>query len=564
MATDGTWRPPFQSAAVCRISAHITFPAACLKYFPPGGLQYTKDKERQDWYHVELEGGITGDVLRQIVAMNEIQALPLSSTKRNYEAAAMVTATDDEPPRKKAHRPRNAFEPSPDQQAVIEFVRREKGHVFITGDAGCGKSRLLKYLLDRVLDFQLTEVTASTGCAAAEIAGRTLHSFLGMITKGEPLDHVLRRLRSRVKLSARIRAVTTLVIDEISMIDRLVFERADAILREVRADARPFGGVRLILVGDFLQLPPVAGKDEPPTEFAFESPLWSTLAPCVFNLAYVHRQRDDLSFARMLAEIRRGRCCKEDAEVLRACVGREHPDDDPVTHIYTTNADVDAHNRRQLVRLKGKLRTFEAEDYLVDERHEERKRGEAFLRDIRALPSVELKVGAQVMCLRNWGDTLPELVNGSIGVVRGFRPIAESDVELPWNRNAAYMLEYNDTTAWPVVDFGDFVGELLILPAEWQLKSRDSKQTLIASRDQLPLMLCWAMSAHKSQGQTITTPVVADLKSAFAYGQAYVMLSRVKLLDQLSLKAFDVSSIKAHPKAVAFYDKLESEKKDKR
>ena len=243
-----------------------------------------------------------------------------------------------------------------------------------------------------------------------------------------------------------------------------------------------------------------------------------------------------------------------------------------VTHIYSHNVDVDRENATRLDRLSGELMTYTAID---------NGNNVQALKNCPALPILDLKIGAQVMLLRNMtvgnvinaGGVVPgiadplfasparltELIlgNGSVGKVVRFEPMGEPDSDDNTGGNDGDT-PLNSTRLWPVVDFAKEGVILRVEPHRWEMRDTPTSPPS-TSRIQVPLKLCWAFTVHKSQGQTITCPVVADLSNVFDYGQAYVTLSRVKSLDQLYLKPFDPAvAIRAHPAVVEYYNALEA------
>lgn len=391
------------------------------------------------------------------------------------------------------------------QRAVLDAVLAGRS-VFYTGCAGTGKSFLLRAIV-RALPRRTTWVTAMTGVAALQIGGSTLHSRAGIGLARRAADDLVRFMKRQTR--AAWRDCVVLIIDEVSMLSRALFEKLDAIGRAVRSDARPFGGIQLVLCGDFHQLPPVgAGADG---EFCFESPMWDAAVPHRYELTEVFRQRD-AAFVALLAEVRSG-VLSPDAVARLAALDRPLPDGavEP-TRLFPTNGRVDDLNERALGRLDGETCVYNALDYA---RTEEAR---ALLGACIAPPSLALKVGAQVMLVRNLDETH---VNGSRGVVVRFHP----------------------TSSMPVVRFlrGD---ELMMEPQVWEVEGDDG--AVVASRTQVPLRLAWAVTIHKSQGLTIDWLDV-DLEGTFACGQAYVALSRARSLEGLRVRGFHPACVRTHP-----------------
>ena len=367
-------------------------------------------------------------------------------------------------------------------------------NVFITGSAGTGKSYLLKYIIQELQikhGDRAIAVTASTGIAAVNVAGQTVHSFAGIgLGKGDPL-----RIRAKVLKDAksvqRWQDTEVLVIDEISMIDRGLFELIDIIARSVKVDGsdKPFGGIQLVLVGDFLQLPPVKNRDEGQAQnpdweqarqFCFESPLWdaaglSAEKEGVMSLHQIVRQRDT-EFASLLNEARIGKPSARLLQLLADChvSVKPRPTDGIVpTKLYCVNKDVDKENGEQLASLPAELVVVKALDVWKDMPvgGSSVKKTIADLADKTIPAEIELKVGAQVMLTRNRPQhSKTSVMNGSRGIIVGF---AES---------------LNGPGLVPRVKFDN--GEnLLIGPVEFKLKGPGGDGLMI--RMQVPLKLAW-------------------------------------------------------------------------
>lgn len=402
------------------------------------------------------------------------------------------------------------------QQEVLTAVRQGKS-VFFTGSAGTGKSYLLRALVD-TLPKETTWVTAMTGMAALNIGGRTLHSQAGIgLAVRSAADLAL---FMKPKKRAAWRKCRTLIIDEVSMLSMELFEKLDKVAQCVRGDPRPFGGVRLILSGDFFQLPPVSRDSEGPnTQFCFESPLWNLAVPVQIELTHVFRQTD-AHFVAMLQEVRKGTLSVATIEALTA-LERALPDENSIlaTRLFPLNDQVDMINTQKLSEIEGEVFLYEAEDYVQDEEY--RKLLE---KNCLAPTQLYLKEGAQVMLLKNLNDD--RHVNGSRGVVVGFHP----DSKMPRVRFLSGCT-------------------LDMEPHVWEYETREG--SLLATRTQIPLRLAWAVTIHKSQGQTIDLLEV-DLLETFDFGQAYVALSRARTLEGLRVLNFHPSHVRTHPLVLSF------------
>jgi ATP-dependent DNA helicase PIF1 len=308
------------------------------------------------------------------------------------------------------------------------------------------------------------------------------------------------------------------------------------VLRRIRfAPNTPFGGVQMILCGDFLQLPPVQeGQDrDAPARFAYDAKAWTALNPLIVELHGSFRQHDDPAFLQLLNEVRVGYCSAESQTLLRqrmcthAEIVRLSEAGGVLAHLYPHNMNVDAENAAQLKKLAmrvGRPHTFVAIDTIDAVQPEKREALQKQLDKLRAPAVLELCVGAQVMLLQNI-DVQSKLANGTQGRVIAFQ-------------------EGKDRV--PIVDFVLPDGQHLVSivpPRSFKIEARGR---VLAERMQVPLMLSWAITVHKSQGFTITGDTVMDLGTRiFANGQAYVALSRLTRLANLKLIAFDPKAIRA-------------------
>lgn len=401
------------------------------------------------------------------------------------------------------------------QRKVVELVLAGR-NVFFTGSAGTGKSMLLQTIL-RVCNQEDTFATATTGLAASLVGGTTINSFAGIGRAEGTLESLILRA-SRGEARQRWVRAKRIVIDEVSMLDADTFDKLEAIARAVRRDERPFGGIQLVLSGDFYQLPPVSRERE--TRFAFESKCWKACIQNVVELSTIFRQHDQV-FANMLNDLRKGICSNETLKRLRKCSGLLQATGDGIlpTRLCTHRADLQAANETHLRNLEGKSVDFKSID----------SGPEATLNASCPAPAIlSLKVGAQVLLNKTLGIS-QGLVNGSRGLVVGF----------------------TGSMCLPIVKFAS--GEQLTIGHEtWVVVTTNAQ----IKRTQIPLQLAWALSVHKSQGMSLDRAVVS-LDKVWEYGQAYVALSRVRSLSGLQIEGdFSRSSIKAHPKVQKFYEHL--------
>ncbi|TLD04963.1 uncharacterized protein PgNI_09539 [Pyricularia grisea] len=465
---------------------------------------------------------------------------------------------------------------SNEQRHVKDLVCSRSQSVFFTGPAGTGKSVLMRAIIEDLKkkwkkDPDRLAVTASTGLAACNIGGMTLHSFAGIGLGKEDVTTLVKKIRRNPKAKNRWLRTKVLIIDEISMVDGDLFDKLSQIGRIIRNHGKAWGGIQLVITGDFFQLPPVPdGSDKRDIKFAFEAATWNTSIDHTIGLTEVFRQKDP-AFANMLNEMRLGKISEKTVANFKS-LERELRFDDglEVTELFPTRSEVERSNNLRLAALKSKTYRYDAQDS-GDPNFRDK-----LLQNMMAPQKLELRKGAQVMLIKNMDETL---VNGSLGTVVGFmsetaasiggisshggldgeeEPISE-DVR---KRIKAFGRELEssstDNKEYPVVTFHGADGtprSLLMVPEEW--KSELPTGEVQASRKQVPLILAWALSIHKAQGQTLER-VKVDLGKIFEKGQAYVALSRATSQEGLQVLKFDKNKVMAHPRVVQFYNKLYS------
>lgn len=557
---------------------------------------------------------------------------------------------------------------SAEQEYVLQLAKKGES-IFFTGSAGTGKSVLLRSIikeLKHIHGSSSVAVTASTGLAACNIGGITVHSFAGFgLGKGKPED-LLKMVRRNRKASTRWKFTKVLVIDEISMIDGALFDKIDYIARRIRRQQHlPFGGLQIVICGDFYQLPPVnkAELQSDGTEvkhtstFAFESQSWNKIIKSKIILKEVFRQKGDQTFINILNDMRHGIVSpKAEMELARLsrplnCAAGIVP-----TELYATRYEVDSANNMKLAKLRGSARLFESKDggSLPPPMRA------TMLSNFLAPQKLFLKLNAQVMCIKNYDDTL---VNGSLGKVVGFldrdtymasdlnrsepnidfdefqKRLRKKKVEFAVSKKEAAtgeplddeakekitqeietasetlldsvfhffdedgstsivktedQIKTEDTSAglktesqmtteeliaenrkrkadfiqqiqqsskgekYPLVRFlnpdGVTTRDVLVEPENWEIED-DYSSEVLASRVQLPLMLAWALSIHKSQGQTLQK-VKVDLTRIFENGQAYVALSRATSREGLQVINFSKLKVRTHEIVEEFYETL--------
>lgn len=403
-----------------------------------------------------------------------------------------------------------------EQKYVLESVRSGR-NVFFTGGAGTGKSFLVHKIIG-VLPPDHTFVTASTGVAAYQIGGTTLHSFAGIGT-GEALISKCIELAQRKTVLQQWRRCRHLVVDEVSMVDGEYFKKLEAVAQAVKGNDRPFGGIQLILTGDFLQLPPVT-KGNQKRRFAFETSAWGRCNLMNLKLTVVKRQTD-MKMVGLLNRLREGRCEEEDVRVLRETRSHVAGEGIVATRLCTHTDDVATINRRELERCEGEERRFTASDSEPSMAR--------FLDSHTPVEQVlKLRVGAQVMLMKNL-EVGRGLVNGARGRVEAFTKEGNPMVVFMGGTRQEVRLE------------------------KWMVKTGLGS---VVTRSQIPLGLAWAFSIHKSQGMTLDC-VEVSLARVFECGQAYVALSRARSLASLKVLDFKPGCVKADQKVLQFYRQLQ-------
>jgi len=401
----------------------------------------------------------------------------------------------------------------------------EGRNVFITGPAGTGKSFLLNNIKDEYKSAGL-HITASTGISAVNIGGQTLHSWAGLGLGVLPLNEIARFILSTKGIAVRKRLIGAkmLAIDEISMISGDIFDLLNNLLKIIRQSDKPFGGVQMILFGDFLQLPPV-NKTGSDNLFCFESNAWQEAQIETIVLKDVYRQTNR-RFVELLNNLRFGTVTEDDMKILTARFQSDSSDSaSDATILGTHNAQVEQINAKKLKELQTPGKTYTAT-------FEGKANKIEFLKKNCIAPEqLSIKIGAQVMMLKNTFVS-QGIINGSVGIVR----------------------EFSSKKSYPVVEFSN--GSLItIAPEEWCIEKFNENTGQVeveAKMAQIPLILAWAITVHKSQGMTLDK-IKCDLSGAFAEGQIYVALSRVKDLEGLFINSFNVASIRANNRIVEFY-----------
>ncbi len=407
-----------------------------------------------------------------------------------------------------------------DDGTTFERLVNAGENVCLTGPGGTGKSfRTRRMIAGNPARFA---VTASTGIAALNIGGLTLHRWSGMMLgpqNGETNEDYLAHLMADKRFSVRagfnrIRSVETLVIDEVSMLNGRTLDFLDFLARRLRGNDRPFGGIQMIVTGDFCQLPPVKKDPRAPYDWAFESRSWREADFQVVHLTKIHRQ-NDANFIRALSEFRFGRVTGQNARLLRSRVAK-FPDAN-LTRLFTHNAQVDKWNAYRLGEIDSEPEVFDAE--LSGPEHQQ----QFLINNLLTPQQLELKRGARVMFTVNSSEG--GFVNGQTGIVTDFA----------WGR---IMVESEGR-------------QISVEPFAWPYDSRDKNS---ATFRQFPLRLSFSVTIHKAQGLTLDSAYI-DVRAAREPGQAYVALSRLRGLSGLHLKDW-FSGVFVSKAATDFYAHL--------
>ena len=430
------------------------------------------------------------------------------------------------------------------RQSEALAILNAGANVFLTGAPGAGKTYVLgEFISQARAEGASVAVTASTGIAATHINGQTIHSWSGIGLANALTDNLVTTIRTRRK--RRLQAADVLVIDEVSMMHAWLFDMVDQVCRRIRRDSHPFGGLQVVLSGDFFQLPPVsvANRDRDvitpspefvasreryakagrnPEGFVTESLVWDELDCAICYLHEQHRQ-DDGKLLTVLTDIREGRVDDDDRNVLLTRLGAMPDPGQRAVSLFPVNRQADRLNDMRLQDIRQEAHEFICESAgpanLV----------ERLTRNMLAPERLQLKVGAAVMAVRNDPDR--QFVNGSLGTVRAFAPEARG--------------------GWPIVEFEN--GNIVTMkPSCWEMMDGE---TVLASVNQVPLRCAWAITIHKSQGMTLERAVM-DLKRTFAPGMGYVALSRVQTLDGLYLAGVNERMFLVSPDAVSLDDDL--------
>ncbi|MRJ07351.1 helicase [Ornithobacterium rhinotracheale] len=387
------------------------------------------------------------------------------------------------------------------QEKALALLKSGR-NVFLTGSAGTGKTYTLNKYIEYLKSHKIpVAITASTGIAATHLNGMTVHSWSGIGIKNHmDLSH-LQKLKEKKYMRDKMKDVRVLIIDEVSMLHKHQLNAVNDVLQYFKDNTQPFGGIQVVFSGDFFQLPPIGEEwEESRDKFCFMSAAWVDAKPFICYLTEQHRQSNN-PLNQLLNEMRAGEVSPLSYDMVNEKIQETmYSDINRFPQLYTHNADVDKINQQKLKLLDTLPEKFTAtakgNKSLI----------ETMKNNILAPFEFELKKGAEVMFVKN--NFEKKFFNGTLGVVKEF-----SDEGYP-------VVETRD---------GDFI---VAEPEEWKVEDENGKT--LASIEQVPLRLAWAITVHKSQGMTLDEACV-DLRKTFEKGQGYVALSRLRSMDGLTL-----------------------------
>lgn len=492
---------------------------------------------------------------------------------------------------------------SHEQRKVIDLILNQRKNVFFTGSAGTGKSFLLKIIIQKLLTRYgkgSIGISAPTGLAAANIGGQTIQRLFGIGLGKESADYLLNKIKKNMEKYMTWRRMVVLIIDEISMLDMELFEKLNYLAKKIKRNEDPFGGIQIIICGDFLQLPPITRHNVSTINYCFKSKSWNEVINESIILTQVFRQRGDSELIDILNALRVGKIDYRIENKLRQ-LGRPIKFDDGIepTELFPTRNEVETSNLLKLRNLDGPEIVFKSKDISTVGLPIDENALKSF-ENLMCAGNLKLKVGAQVMLIKN--DVDERLVNGQLGIVEAFltKPVYHSYVARFGKDSSAVKIEIlqkiglmilnmrnltnipeNDDLSLVDEHTGELIQELLrsynskdellplvnfsvkdeSRPIQLLIEPKEFKPDFSGGTDngfvriQLPIILAWSMSIHKSQGQTLQR-VKVDLRKIFEKGQLYVAISRCVSSSGLQVLNFDRRKIFVDEEVISFYNSI--------
>lgn len=408
-------------------------------------------------------------------------------------------------------------------------------NLFLTGPAGSGKSFLLKYFItwfqkEKENKENRIFITSTTGLSSLLIDGMTINRYSGIGIGTKDVDYYFKKIWKMKAIKERWLNTSVLIIDEISMMDPDIFDKLEILARKIRKNEAPFGGIQIILSGDFLQLPPVKSDS-----FCFESFSWDSVIHETFYFDKIVRQSDS-QLQSILNYIRIGIVNEEVTKCLDSCINKELLIKDGITPtlLFSKKNMVIEHNDKEINKLIDNGALYHIYDSIYDFGKITNEETITIYKELlnsqfQVDDKIMLSLHSQVMLTVNIPEY--ELANGSVGVIVDFKN--------------------DEKISYPIVLF---LNGITMTIKEHLYKIDEDSDSI--KKYQIPLMLSWAITIHKAQGMSLDFVRTDIGSSIFEYGQAYVVLSRIKSIDGLSLINVDYSKIKAHPKILKYYSKL--------
>lgn len=449
---------------------------------------------------------------------------------------------------------------SPEQTYALQSF--ENGNnIFVTGPGGTGKTELIQHIVKNAeINKKKVQVCALTGCAALLLSkcnARTIHSWSGIRQGKGEIEKIISDILKNKKITKSWKTTDVLIVDEISMMPKHIFELLDTIGRRIRRNPiKPFGGIQLVFTGDFYQLPPVGNGNNSELDFCFESLKWieTFTIDNHIELITMFRQSDPI-FQSILLNIRKGKITESQIQLLETYINREY---DAIkyngcipTKLFPTKQKVDYYNQLMFDKLPGQSYEYNiitktnCRTYLdnsnrvisIDDLEKSsiisKNTQENEIRNLQmnspCMELLSLKIGASVMCTTNL-DLDNGICNGSLGIIIDFH--MKLGIPIPF------------------VKFANGISR------EIQIQYWQSEEYPTIAIGQLPLCLAWAITIHKIQGATLSMAEMDIGRTIFEYGQTYVALSRVQSLDGLYLSGFYPQNIRANPKVTMFYNTI--------